>query len=333
MLPERAPVTGGVGQAGTAPCQAVPAMASNVVGGMLICHDYPAVTTNKVKNNYNQQKALYTESAPHKGTSPGHQPSSRVVNQVATTSPPDCSITPAPGGAWVKGMLHNDTKGDIGHCEQPISQPERADPVRPYQGAPGQEAHALQAVHGHPSGTECTVPKYAHIKDHPLPDQCLPHQIRHTYGRVVKTGLPNPIGARQPVKSSLNIQRWQDEATGHEADNYVLEGVQYSLQLQYGGPPLKDSIDRPPNHSSAREYPVHIQEYIDKETREGALVGPLPRPPFKPWCVFSPMMSRPKDNGAKRRIIVDLLSPKEELTSTYPKTLSMEVRLATHSQP
>ena len=42
---------------------------------------------------------------------------------------------------------------------------------------------------------------------------------------------------------------------------------------------------------------------------EGALVGPLTRPPFAPWCVFSPMKTRPKDNGKKHRVIVDLSFP------------------------
>ena len=88
-----------------------------------------------------------------------------------------------------------------------------------------------------------------------------------------------------------------------------LTTLQYGFGLQYQGPPLMHAQEKPPNHTSAREYPAHVEEYLTKEAQEGALIGPLDFTPFTPWCVYSPMMTRPKYHGRKRRIIVDLSFP------------------------
>ena len=62
------------------------------------------------------------------------------------------------------------------------------------------------------------------------------------------------------------------------------------------------------NHASARNFPIQVNQYIHKELTKGALYGPWDNVPHADiHC--SPLLSRPKDNNIKRRIILDLSFP------------------------
>ncbi len=63
------------------------------------------------------------------------------------------------------------------------------------------------------------------------------------------------------------------------------------------------------NHPSATAYPDHVQAYLAENAQRGALLGPFTEPPFHPFTHSSPLMSRPKRNSDKRRIIHDLSWP------------------------
>lgn len=127
------------------------------------------------------------------------------------------------------------------------------------------------------------------------------------YHQVKRTGLPNMLGARQRVPSLLNHQVWRAAATGHPDDQLVLDGLEFGFPLQYVGPPL-DRENRP-SHPSADAHMDHVRRYIDIETNNNALLGPFTRPPFKQWFNISPIMTRPKSESNKRRIIVDMSFP------------------------
>ena len=100
-------------------------------------------------------------------------------------------------------------------------------------------------------------------------------------------------------------------ATGHPHDEVVLDGVQYGFSLQYHGPPIPTTshID---NHQSAVQNPRQVNSYVEKETAEGAMIGPFQDPSFT-WIHTSPLMSRLKSStdNQERRIIVDLSFPPE----------------------
>ena len=119
------------------------------------------------------------------------------------------------------------------------------------------------------------------------------------------SGLPPP---RLDQTTSLHTDAWIKEATGHYADQMVLHGIRHGFSTQYTGPPLL-APTATYNHSSATDHPEHIDAYIAKETQHGALSGPYPAPPFVPWFVSSPLMSREKSDGDGRRVIVDLSYP------------------------
>ena len=60
------------------------------------------------------------------------------------------------------------------------------------------------------------------------------------------------------------------------------------------------------NHPSAVAYPQHVQHYIETEIQYRALLGPFSCLPFETFHV-SPLMTRPKKNSSKRRVIMDFL--------------------------
>ena len=78
---------------------------------------------------------------------------------------------------------------------------------------------------------------------------------------------------------------------------------------QLVGPPPASTCNVTDNHGSAVGYPTQVQDYLESEIKIGALSGPYEAPPFTPWCVVSPLMTRKKSEVGKRRIIVDLSFP------------------------
>lgn len=79
------------------------------------------------------------------------------------------------------------------------------------------------------------------------------------------------------------------------------------FSLQYlGGPLSENDIEM---HTSGENYIDHIHEYLQTEIGYGAIAGPFVSPPFEPWIHTSPVMTRPKAESEKRRIIIDLSYP------------------------
>lgn len=132
-------------------------------------------------------------------------------------------------------------------------------------------------------------------------------EFAKVYDSVRKKGLPNEVGSKLLIKSRLDLARWNSAATGHANDNIVLSGITYGFSLQYLGPPLSEiDIEM---HTSAVKYKQQVQEYFETEIGYGAIAGPFDSPPFIPWVRTSPLMTRPKSDISRRRVIVDLSYP------------------------
>lgn len=135
------------------------------------------------------------------------------------------------------------------------------------------------------------------------------------YQSVRATGLPNMIGARISLPSSLRIQSWRDLSLGHPHDDWLINMMVHGFPLQYiGSRPQTNCLA---NHTSALCHSEHVQAFIQKELSEGAMLGPFDRNPFYNWTHVNPLMTRPKPNG-KHRIIVDL---------AYPEGLGVNARV------
>ena len=129
------------------------------------------------------------------------------------------------------------------------------------------------------------------------------------------------VNGRPPVRldhtTDLVTHKWQEEATGHANDAMILQGITHGFPIQYVGPPGSNTPAKY-NHQSARAFASSIDQYVDMELKHRAISGPYDTPPFHPWFVSSPLMSREKSSGEGRRVIVNLSYPEGGVNQHIP---------------
>ena len=143
-----------------------------------------------------------------------------------------------------------------------------------------------------------------------------PHsQYINIYNAVKATGLPNCMGARRQVPSALNISAWE-KYIDHDSDEYdILEYIKFGFPLGYMGP--ISNTQGISNHPSASNYKLDVDKFVKTELDLHAIVGPLNSTPFAPWSHVSPIMTRPKSDSSKRRVITDLTFPENKSINAY----------------
>ena len=151
------------------------------------------------------------------------------------------------------------------------------------------------------------------------------------YDIVRSTGLPNCMSARIPLPNNFNISRWEEYADGSKDEADLIDYVRFGFPLGYMGP--VSATDDTPNHDTAAQYPQHVDTFITVESEAGALSGPYDAPPFTPWVHVSPIMSRPKAESDKRRIITDLTFPQQHSINAYIMKNSALGEVCEHSLP
>lgn len=150
------------------------------------------------------------------------------------------------------------------------------------------------------------------------------------YDEVKSYNLPNFLGAKKTIPSALNLKQWEYElATYH--DKEICHFLRFGWPVGYHLPTPPVSIKE--NHHSARVHQKHIQHYIETETAHGAIVGPFSSPPFAPWTRLSPLMTRPKRDSDKRRVIVDMSFPTGEAVNDGIRICSIYGRDTTYTLP
>lgn len=141
---------------------------------------------------------------------------------------------------------------------------------------------------------------------HPSQEFCT-HPAHKYYAAARPFGTSNEQGEKVTVRSRLNLDVWDGIKTGHSDDPIVLSGIRHGFSLQYTGDPLSElPIEM---HASGEKFQKHILDYIDDEIGYGAIACPFQKTPFREWCRTSPIMTRPKSDSQKRRVIVDLSYP------------------------
>ena len=125
---------------------------------------------------------------------------------------------------------------------------------------------------------------------------------------VRATGKYNYQEAKILLPSPINFQLFE-----HLAKDYW--DWELPLMLKYGFPLCfphskeKDLKSDEINHSSAMNYPVHVETYLTTEMSHKAIYGPFQDPPYGEKTYISPFMSRDKADSETRRIIIDLSWP------------------------
>ena len=268
-----------------------------------------------------------------------------------TTTSHELSI--APGGATRLGHTHDQPGGHGQFCaglrlrgatSTPVS---KQAPTPPGPDAAGEDAlstttqdHALhiaddaedviEEIFGAPAPPLGPSSRPS-VSRWPFPASGMEPGAAALYDAARSAALEGRPAPRLDHTTTLVTQVWDREATNHPADEIILQGIRRGFSIQYNGPPIMT----PPatyNHQSAVNYPDHIDAYVTRETAESALSGPYQLPPFTPWFVASPMMSREKPNGDGRRVIVDLSFPDGGINQ-YIAPHTYDGRDAIHSLP
>lgn len=143
----------------------------------------------------------------------------------------------------------------------------------------------------------------------------LPQSLSDIYEKVRRTGLPNALGARIEIPSQLNIAEWHNTFGHDERYAEMLDFVRFGFPMGYMGP--ISHYDEQYNHTSANQYSKQIDKFLEKEIELGGIIGPSVERPFHPWIHAAPLMSRPKKDSDKRRVIADLTYPEKCSINAY----------------
>ena len=114
------------------------------------------------------------------------------------------------------------------------------------------------------------------------------------------------------MESQLKIDAWERVLVDYW-DTQLIHLLKYGFPLDFNrDSPLHCEHK---NHSSAIEFPEHVDVYLDEERQFGAILGPFTENPI-PGAHSSPFMTREKSDSVKRRVIVDLSWPKHASVNT-----------------
>ena len=140
---------------------------------------------------------------------------------------------------------------------------------------------------------------------------------------VVESGKHNFEGCQIPIPTAIRYDRLK-EALGRSIspeDERVLELLKYGMPIDCQG--NVGSRKQQKNHHSAVSFKEAIEEYLAKNVRTQALLGPFSKAPISDLR-YSPLMSVPKEE-AKRRVIVDFsFPPGRAINDGIPKATYLE---------
>ena len=123
---------------------------------------------------------------------------------------------------------------------------------------------------------------------------------------VMLSGKPNRFGCRIPLNTNWNLQLLESLLQDYP-DKGIVEW------LRFGFPISRDTLPKvlpaTSNHKSAIDNSKEVNEYLSKEIKKGATMGPFTYLPFTENVGISPLATRPKKLSNMKRIIMDLSTP------------------------
>ena len=111
------------------------------------------------------------------------------------------------------------------------------------------------------------------------------------------------MGCRIPVKSNFNIEKFA-QLMETAPDKCILKFIRFGCPIEHDSSPVSQSHTV---HAGAKfAFEKHIEDYLQVEMKEAAIIGPFDSPPFDSPCTISPMNSVAKKDSNKCRVILDL---------------------------
>ena len=96
-------------------------------------------------------------------------------------------------------------------------------------------------------------------------------------------------------------------------DKIVCDLLEYGFPIGFEGDRSnilksvqKKDMWRYRNHKGVGEYPNEMLAYLEKESKNAAIIGPFKENPFTTGIKISPLNSLPKKDTNERRVILDL---------------------------
>jgi hypothetical protein len=108
------------------------------------------------------------------------------------------------------------------------------------------------------------------------------------------------------VKTGINVSFFKKKLQNY-GDQQLLEFLEFGFPVGHDGRTY--SIERPKNHKGALEHKQAILDYINRETRYNAIIGPFDSNPLYPPLALSPLNTVEKKGSLDRRVILDLSFP------------------------
>ena len=145
--------------------------------------------------------------------------------------------------------------------------------------------------------------------DRPSPSKVLSSWypgLADIYNRVRLSGKPNYRGSRIAVHSGLIIEAWRRRSHLIK-DKSLVDMLEFAFPVGFTGD--RKPAEGLPNHGSAVRFPDSIEQFLEKEVRLQAMMGPFKDKPFVGWDRVNPLMTRPKRGSDERRVILDLSYP------------------------
>ena len=141
---------------------------------------------------------------------------------------------------------------------------------------------------------------------------------------ILSTRVPNYQSARIPIKSGLNVEAWENYLQDY-SDKRVLQYIKFGYPLSLINPHelCNKEISK---HYSACQYPSQVQEYINKEKKLGAILGPIQDIDHNQFHC-SPLLTRPKDVN-KRRVILNLSHPNGQSVNDHVDKNKFDIHLS-----
>ena len=104
---------------------------------------------------------------------------------------------------------------------------------------------------------------------------------------VWQKGYPNRYGARIPLKNRWNLDRLEELLVDYQ-DKEIIEWLRYGWPTGRL-PTLEDPVATFKNHKGATDYPEALKQYIQKELKKDAVMGPFSIIPFNKRVGISPI--------------------------------------------
>ena len=100
--------------------------------------------------------------------------------------------------------------------------------------------------------------------------------------KVKVTGRPNFLEARIPVKLQLNVNEWERSFNDYW-DKQLLQFVTFGFPLDFSR--NTDLVCDMKNHSSATQFPEHVECYLAEEKQHPALLVHMNVLPFLDFII------------------------------------------------